>query len=70
MSMTTGTTTTWVARGSAGTVGTIHRAEPGFRVRLLGDDAERGPFATLETAKSALHAALGPGAERPEFSAH
>ena len=70
MSMTTGTTTTWVARGSAGAVGTIHRDEPGFSVRLFSDDAARGPFATLDIAKSALHAALGPGAERPEFSAH
>jgi hypothetical protein len=70
MSSTNDSTTTWVARGSAGTVGTIYRDEPGFRVRLVGDDTARGPFATLEVAKSALHAALGPGADRPEFSAH
>ncbi len=70
MSTTTGTTTTWVARGGAGTVGTIHRDAPGFHVRLIGDDTTRGPFATLEVAKSALHAALGPGAERPEFTGH
>lgn len=70
MSTSTGTTTTWVARGGAGTVGTIHRDDRGFRVRVAEGAKSRGPFASLEVAKNALHAALGPGAERPEFSAH
>lgn len=69
MSITTGTTT-WLARGGAGTVGTIHRKPSGFHVRVFRDDSSRGPFTTLETAQNALRAALGPGAERPEFIAH
>lgn len=63
-------TTTWVARGGAGTVGTIHRDDRGYRVRLASAADERGPFGSLEVAKRALHAALGPGAERPEFVGH
>ncbi len=63
-------TTTWVARGGAGTVGTIHRDERGYRVRLTSAAEDRGPFGSLEVAKRALHAALGPGADRPEFVGH
>jgi hypothetical protein len=69
MSATTGTQT-WVAAGPAGTVGSIHRAGDEFTVRLHGEDSERGPYESLEAAKRALHAALGPGADRPEFSEH
>lgn len=69
MSMTTGTQT-WVAAGPAGTVGSIHREKQSFVVRLRADDDVRGPFDTLEAAKRALHAALGPGADRPEFHEH
>lgn len=69
MSTTTGTTT-WVARGGAGTVGTIRREKTGFHVRVFRDDSLRGPYTTLETAQNALSAALGAGAERPEFIAH
>lgn len=69
MSMTTGTQT-WVAAGPAGTVGSIHRDGERYAVRLRADDDERGPFDSLEAAKRALHAALGPGADRPEFREH
>lgn len=69
MSMTTGTQT-WVAAGPAGTVGSIHRDGESFVVRVRADDDERGPFDSLEAAKRALHAALGPGADRPEFREH
>lgn len=70
MSMSTGTQQTWVAAGPAGTVGSIHREGDRFTVRLRSDDEVRGPYGTLEAAKRALHAALGPGAERPEFHEH
>jgi len=70
MSMSTGTQQTWVAAGPAGTVGWIHREGERFTVRLRADDDARGPFGSLEAAKGALHAALGPGADRPEFREH
>jgi hypothetical protein len=39
-------------------------------VKLLDDDRYRGSYPTLEVAKSALHAALEPGSEWPEFREH
>ncbi|MFP5290007.1 MAG: methyltransferase [Actinomycetes bacterium] len=69
MSMTTGTQT-WVAAGPAGTVGSIHRDGEGFLVRVRMESEARGPYPTLEAAKRALHATLGPGAERPDFREH
>ncbi len=70
MSMSTEMEQTWVAAGPAGTVGSIHRTGEAFHVRLRGDAEARGPFDSLDVAKRALHAALGPGAERPDFREH
>ena len=61
---------TWVAVGAAGAVGSIHRAPDGFAIRIGADDDYHGSFPTLDVAKNALHAALGHGAERPEFVEH
>ena len=61
----------WVATGSAGTVGSILRHGGEFSIRVAGkDDDLRGPFDSLDAAKSALTASLGPGADRPEFREH
>lgn len=61
---------TWVAVAESGTVGSILREGDAFSVRLRDEDALRGPFDSLEAAKSALTALLGPGADRPEFREH
>jgi hypothetical protein len=61
---------TWVAVGPAGAVGSILRTDDGFEVRLPAKSAEGGTYPTLAVAKSALFAALGPGAEYPEFHEH
>ena len=70
--MTTPTETqqTWAAHGPAGAVGSIQRRGDDFYVSLRKEDARRGPYASLDVAKRALHAALGPGAERPRFTEH
>jgi len=60
----------WVAFGPAGAVGSIHRTADVFQVKLLDDDEYRGSYPSLEVAKGALHAALQPGAEWPEFREH
>jgi hypothetical protein len=64
------TSKTWVAMGPAGVAGTIHRTGDGFAIRVGHDADYHGEFPTLEVAKSALHAALGPGADRPQFTEH
>lgn len=61
---------TWVAFGPAGAVGSIHRVEDGFTFKLLSDEDYRAVYPTLDVAKSALHSALGPGEELPEFREH
>ncbi|KQO47429.1 MULTISPECIES: hypothetical protein [unclassified Frigoribacterium] len=61
---------TWVAVGPAGAVGTILRTDDGFAVRLSAKGADGGVYPTLAVAKSALFAALGPGADYPEFREH
>jgi len=63
-------TGTWVAVGPAGAVGSIRRASDGFHVELYGRTARGGTYPSLESAKGAVHAALGPLADRPEFHAH
>ncbi|MGN7190007.1 MULTISPECIES: hypothetical protein [unclassified Curtobacterium] len=64
-------TGTWVAVGPAGAVGSIHRAADGFHVELYGRSGPGGgTYPSLASAKGAVHAALGPLAERPEFRAH
>lgn len=60
----------WVAFGPAGAVGAIHRTSEGFQVKLMDDPDYRGSYPTLDVAKSALHAALLPGSEWPEFREH
>lgn len=60
----------WVAFGPAGAVGAIHRTGEGFSVRLVDDEDYRGVYPSLEVAKSALHAALAPGSEWPDFREH
>ena len=61
---------TWVAVGPAGAVGTILRSDGGFTVRLSAKGTDGGVYPNLAVAKSALFAALGPGAEYPEFHEH
>jgi hypothetical protein len=60
----------WVAFGPAGAVGSVHRIADGFTFRLLTDEDFRATYPSLEVAKSALHAALLPGSEWPEFREH
>ncbi|MBN9607487.1 MAG: hypothetical protein J0G30_12835 [Actinomycetales bacterium] len=64
------TETRWVAFGATGAVGTIHRSAEGYGVRMLDDDRERGSYPSLEVAKNALHAAMPPGSDWPEFREH
>ncbi|WP_144710938.1 methyltransferase [Curtobacterium pusillum] len=66
----TNNTGTWVAVGPAGAVGSIHRADGGYRVELYGRSGLGGTYPSLASAKGAVHAALGPLADRPEFRAH
>ena len=61
---------TWIAFGELGAVGSIHEIGTGYFYRLLTDDDYRGVFPTLEAAKGALHSAMTPGSERPEFREH
>ena len=60
----------WVAFGSNGAVGSIHHTDRGYAVRMLGTEGDRGVYDTLDVAKSALHAAMRPGSEWPEFREH
>jgi hypothetical protein len=66
----TATEQRWVAFGSAGAVGSIHRTDDGYEVRLMSDDAPRGTYPTLDVAKSALHASMLPGSDWPEYREH
>jgi hypothetical protein len=69
MSENTMTGQRWVAFGPAGAVGSIHRTDSGFQVRML-DDSETRDYPSLDVAKSALHATLPPGSDWPEFREH
>ncbi|QNO38304.1 methyltransferase [Protaetiibacter sp. SSC-01] len=60
----------WVAFGESGAVGTIHRTADGYRVKLIDDADYRGTYPALDVAKSALHAAMAPGSDWPEFREH
>ena len=60
----------WVAFGSAGAVGSIHRTADGYEVRLMSDETPRGAYPTLDVAKSALHASMLPGSDWPEYREH
>ncbi len=59
----------WIAFGSAGAIGSIHRTGSGFLVRMLDGSAER-QYPTLEAAKGAVLAALPTGSDWPEFREH
>lgn len=60
----------WVAFGESGALGTIHRVGDTFKMKLLSDTEYRGSYPSLDVAKSALHAALMPGTDMPEFREH
>ena len=60
----------WVAFGQAGAVGSIHRTDAGFGVKMLNDKEFRGIYPTLDVAQSALHSSMLPGSDRPEFKEH
>ena len=70
--MTTSTVTekTWVAFGPVGAIGTIHRNDAGYSVRMLDEPTHRGVYESLDVAKSALFAAMLPGSDWPEFREH
>jgi hypothetical protein len=70
MMSTSTMTQRWVAFGPAGAVGSIHRNDDGYLVKMISDGRYRGVYGTLNAAKNALHAALGPGADWPEFHEH
>ena len=59
----------WVAFGPAGAIGSIHRTDDGFLLRML-DGSEERSYPSLEVAKSALMATLPPGSDWPEFREH
>jgi hypothetical protein len=69
MSDNTMTGQRWVAFGPAGAVGSIHRTDTGFQLRML-DSGETRDYPSLDVAKSALHATLPPGSDWPEFREH
>ncbi len=60
----------WVAFGPAGALGTIHKIGGEYAMKLLNDDEYRGTYPSLDVAKHALHAALLPGSDFPEFREH
>ncbi|MBI5161392.1 MAG: methyltransferase [Micrococcales bacterium] len=60
----------WVAFGPAGAVGSVLRRDDGYVVQMMSDGRYRGVYPSLNVAKQALHAAMGVGAERPEFREH
>jgi hypothetical protein len=66
----TATEQRWVAFGSSGAVGSIHRVDDGYEVRLMKNDSPLGSYPTLEVAKSALHASMLPGSDWPDFREH
>lgn len=70
MSDMTLTGKTWVAFGPAGALGSIHSVDGGFTFKLLTDEGYRSIYPSLEAAQGALHAALVPGSEWPEFKEH
>lgn len=66
----TATGRTWIAFGELGAVGSVHEINGGYFYRLLSDDEYRGVFPTLTAAKGALHSAMAPGSERPDWREH
>lgn len=60
----------WVAFGPSGAVGSIRHTSDGYAVQMIGHDAERGVYPTLDAAKGALHASMQPGSDWPDFREH
>ncbi len=60
----------WVAYGPNGVVGKIQQDAEGFSVHMAGKPERLGVYPTMEIAKSAVHAHLKPGSDRPEFREH
>lgn len=60
----------WVAFGPEGAVGSIQRRDDGYVVQMVHDGRYRGIYPTLNVAKQAVHAALGVGADYPDFREH
>jgi len=60
----------WVAYGGRGVVGMVRHTDGRYIVTMAGADAELGAYPTMEIAKAALHAHLGPGADWPTFREH
>ena len=54
---------------SRGGVGSIHRTDGGFLLKMLDGSPDR-QYPSLEVAKSALHATLPAGSEWPDFREH
>ena len=70
MSDTQEATSTWVAIGPAGAIGSIHATDSGFAFRLRGEEVRQISYPTLEIAKRALVATQPVGSEWPEFHQH
>jgi hypothetical protein len=66
----TATDQRWVAFGSNGAIGSIHRTDDGFAVKRMSDGEVHGVYPTLDIAKSAMHASLPSGSDWPEFREH
>lgn len=66
----TATRRLWVAYGPVGVVGTIQKDAEGYSVQMAGKDERLGVYPSMDIAKSALHAHLKPGSDRPEFREH
>ncbi|KEP76088.1 methyltransferase [Microbacterium sp. SUBG005] len=66
----TATRRLWVAYGPVGVVGTIQKDAEGYSVHMAGKDDKLGVYPSMDIAKSALHAHLKPGSDRPEFREH
>lgn len=62
--------TVWVAYGTGGVVGMIRKDERGCTVTMAGADASLGTYPSMEVAKAALHAAMAPGSDWPQFREH
>jgi hypothetical protein len=66
---TTMTGQRWVAFGAAGALGSIHRTDGGYLLKML-DGSEEREYPTLDVAKGALHATLPTGSDWPEYREH
>ena len=60
----------WVAYGATGVAGSIRKETESYTVTMAGASESLGSFPTMEIAKNALHAAMTPGSDWPEFREH